>query len=67
MLAERMRLTIALAKIEFGNVPVFVNVSVGVASLACCSENPGVESLVAKADQRLYAAKRTGRNRTVWR
>ncbi|HEX9294496.1 MAG TPA: GGDEF domain-containing protein [Polyangiaceae bacterium] len=67
MLAERMRLTIALAKIECNRAPVFVTVSIGVASLACCGENPGIETLVAKADRRLYAAKSTGRNRTVWK
>ncbi len=67
MLAERMRLTIAMSKIEFNRNPVFVTVSIGVASLACCGESATVDALVANADRRLYAAKTSGRNRSVWR
>jgi diguanylate cyclase (GGDEF)-like protein len=65
LFAERVRITVETAKIEFNRLLVPVNVSLGVASLACCGEGAIAESLVGKADERLYVAKGTGRNRTV--
>jgi diguanylate cyclase (GGDEF)-like protein len=65
LFAERIRTTIANARIDFNRTNVPVTVSLGVASLACCGEAQGNEVLVAKADERLYAAKRGGRNRSV--
>jgi len=64
LFAERIRGMIEAARIEFDHVRVPVTVSVGVASLACCIE-PSADSLIAKTDERLYAAKRSGRNRSV--
>jgi two-component system, cell cycle response regulator len=65
LFAERVRITVETGKIEFNRLLVPVTVSIGVASLACCGESGTAEALVGKADERLYAAKRTGRNRTV--
>jgi diguanylate cyclase (GGDEF)-like protein len=65
LFAERIRITVANAKIEFNRTNVPITVSVGVASLDCCGDAQGNEALVAKADERLYAAKRAGRNRSV--
>jgi two-component system cell cycle response regulator len=64
MFGERVRVIIESARIEFNSQPISVTVSVGAASLACCTD-PSPDGLVAKADERLYAAKRGGRNRTV--
>jgi diguanylate cyclase (GGDEF)-like protein len=63
--AERIRNIIAGARIELNGTLVPVTVSLGVASLTCCEDAPGKEALVAKADERLYRAKRSGRNRSV--
>jgi diguanylate cyclase (GGDEF)-like protein len=65
LFAERVRITVETAKIEFNGLLVPVSVSLGVASLACCGEGATSEMLVGKADERLYVAKGTGRNRTV--
>jgi diguanylate cyclase (GGDEF)-like protein len=67
MFAERIRTTVLGARIEFNRTNVPVTISLGVASLECCGDAAGHEALVAKADERLYAAKRGGRNRTVGR
>jgi len=65
LFAERIRTTVSSARIDFNRTNVPITVSLGVASLACCGEAQGNEVLVAKADERLYAAKRGGRNRSV--
>ena len=64
LFAERIRVMIETAPIRFDQARVPVTVSVGVASLACCGE-PSADGLIAKTDERLYAAKRSGRNRSV--
>jgi diguanylate cyclase (GGDEF)-like protein len=65
LFGERVRITVETAKIEFNRVLVPVTISIGVASLTCCGEDATAESLIGKADERLYVAKGTGRNRTV--
>lgn len=65
LFAERIRITVETAKIEFSGLLVPVTVSLGVASLACCGDAATAEALIGKADERLYVAKGTGRNRTV--
>jgi diguanylate cyclase (GGDEF)-like protein len=65
LFAERVRITMETAKIEFNGLLVPVSVSLGVASLACCGETATSEDLIGKADERLYVAKGNGRNRTV--
>jgi diguanylate cyclase (GGDEF)-like protein len=67
MFAERIRTTVLAARIEFNRTNVPVTISLGVASLDCCADAEGDEALVAKADERLYAAKEAGRNRAVGR
>ena len=65
LFAERVRITMETAKIEFNGLLVPISVSLGVASLACCGEAAKSEDMIGKADERLYAAKGNGRNRTV--
>jgi diguanylate cyclase (GGDEF)-like protein len=64
LFAERVRGIIETARIEFNQSRIPVTISVGVASLACVTD-PTADGLVAKADERLYTAKRGGRNRSV--
>ncbi|WP_242346262.1 diguanylate cyclase [Anaeromyxobacter terrae] len=60
--AERIRARISAAPVEAGAERVAVTVSAGVAALA-----PGEDgaTLLARADERLYAAKRAGRDRVA--
>jgi len=65
LFGERVRTTVEAALIEWNRLPVRVTVSIGAAALSCCGETAGADGLVAKADERLYEAKRAGRNRTI--
>jgi len=63
-LAERLRATVEEHRFVFGDAPIPVTISIGV------SYAPGLGiantvDFVARADEALYAAKRTGRNRVV--
>jgi diguanylate cyclase (GGDEF)-like protein len=62
--AESVRSAIACLKLPHGASPVapFLTVSVGVAT-ATIEQHSSPEELVAAADQALYIAKRSGRNR----
>ncbi len=64
-LAERLRKTIDGAPVVFEAKNIEVSASMGVSSMTCCGDRKDVRSLLAIADQRLYAAKRGGRNRVV--
>jgi two-component system cell cycle response regulator len=64
LFAERVRTVVEAARIDFNGTRVPVTISVGVASVACVGD-PSPEGLIAKTDERLYAAKRGGRNRSV--
>ncbi len=61
----RVRTTLGAAQIDFDKRRIPLSVSVGVASLARCAESASADDLVGRADERLYAAKRSGRNRSV--
>ena len=65
-LAERVRLSVDKAKIEYERNPIPVTISIGIASLACCPKGGSVDEILTIADRRLYAAKAAGRNRCVW-
>jgi diguanylate cyclase (GGDEF)-like protein len=63
---ERLRQTISALCVTSGAYQISVTVSVGCAALAECGE-PVAEQLIATADRRLYAAKRSGRNCVIAR
>lgn len=62
--AERLRSAVEHAVIHHGNQHIPITLSIGCASVAGCKE-PSPELLIEAADQRLYRAKREGRNRVV--
>ena len=59
---ERLRRAIEMLRIPWQGGPLQPTVSIGVASLEQCPPNPSAEALLELADQRLYEAKRNGRN-----
>ena len=61
--AERLRNAVEALEIEADERTVRVTVSIGVAILA--GEDDAFAALLRRADEALYEAKRTGRNRTV--
>jgi diguanylate cyclase (GGDEF)-like protein len=62
IVAERIRVAVASTSILAENEEVKATVSIGVAAGAELSASCTHESLVALADERLYAAKTAGRN-----
>jgi diguanylate cyclase (GGDEF)-like protein len=62
-LAERLRAEVAAEPLRLGGRPVAVTISAGLARLR--PDDAGAEALLARADARLYEAKRAGRDRVV--
>ncbi len=60
--AERLRLQVAAQNLRIQDTPLHLTVSIGVAGNR--SHN-SVEAMLHQADERLYAAKAAGRNRTI--
>jgi diguanylate cyclase (GGDEF)-like protein len=60
---ERIRQGVEALRVEWEGKTISVKVSIGVTSLE--KEEDTAETLVARADQSLYAAKETGRNRVI--
>ncbi len=62
--AERLRRSLEAERIQFGGKEIQVTISIGIATLF--NENfATIEDFIHKADEFLYQAKRSGRNRTI--
>ena len=62
LLAERIRTSIAAARVRHGDITIPITVSVGLALFDASDRD--VQDVIERADQGLYVAKKTGRNRT---
>lgn len=65
-IAERLRKAIEGERIVYRNTPIQITISIGIATLDR-GDFETIEDLIRRADENLYEAKQTGRNRTVAR
>ena len=63
VVAERIRQSLAAVPIQAGPVALYQTLSIGIATAP--EDGLDLEHLMARADQALYAAKRSGRNRVM--
>ena len=64
VMAERIREAVEKARFSFNGRSLSVTISIGVTTLSA-DGNEDVDALVSRADDALYAAKKSGRNRVV--
>jgi diguanylate cyclase (GGDEF)-like protein len=64
-LAERLRIVAERNQVTAEGASIARTISAGVATLDCCGADATVERLLGLADERLYKAKESGRNRVV--
>ncbi len=63
--AERLRKSIETTPIEISRAPGKISITISIGIAAWEGENDTAEALLHRADQALYSAKRSGRNRVV--
>ncbi|HEY2514402.1 MAG TPA: diguanylate cyclase, partial [Polyangiaceae bacterium] len=64
-LAERLRVVAGREPVVVEGVSVVRKISAGIATLECCGADPSAQKILGIADERLYRAKATGRDRVV--
>lgn len=66
--AQRLRQSVEAYRFSFDDAIIPITISIGVASASRMGDRDRLtaEQLIEQADQRLYIAKQTGRNRVVW-
>jgi diguanylate cyclase (GGDEF)-like protein len=65
LFAERVRRAIEKLRVLFAEETITQTISVGVSLIEECGDMGSMEALLLLADERLYRAKQTGRNRVV--
>ncbi|HEY2033965.1 MAG TPA: PleD family two-component system response regulator [Rhizomicrobium sp.] len=64
-IAERLRKSVETNSIEISRVPNVLNITISIGIAVSQGEGDNAEKLLHRADQALYRAKRSGRNRVV--
>ncbi|MDD2923031.1 MAG: GGDEF domain-containing protein, partial [Anaerolineales bacterium] len=66
-LAERIRAAVAETRISTPKGYASVTLSIGIAQIRRNEKNETIEAIIRRADEAMYIAKQTGRNRTeIW-
>ena len=63
--AERIRANVAVLHVGTDNIPFTITLSIGIAELQHEPLDENVDRIIQRADEALYQAKESGRNRTV--
>ncbi|MDP1715365.1 MAG: PAS domain S-box protein [Anaerolineales bacterium] len=63
--ADRIRAQVAALRIGTDNIPFTITLSIGIAEMRHEPLDENVERIIQRADEALYQAKESGRNRTV--
>jgi two-component system cell cycle response regulator len=64
-IAERLRHSIETTPVKISRNPGYLNITISIGIARCEGEGDTAEQLLHRADQALYRAKRTGRNKVV--
>lgn len=64
-IAERLRQTVEATPVHISRDPGTLNITISIGIAGSIGQNDSAEALLHRADQALYSAKRTGRNRVV--
>ncbi|GAB4217811.1 MAG: hypothetical protein Fur007_21100 [Rhodoferax sp.] len=64
-MAERLRAAVAASAASFDDLNIAITISVG-GSAWTAETTPSTQALLAQADDAMYRAKQTGRNRVAW-
>lgn len=64
-IAERIRESMAAARVEADQILLSVTLSIGISDMLRDSDDESIERVIQRADKALYAAKTEGRNRTI--
>jgi two-component system cell cycle response regulator len=64
-IAERLRQSIETTPVKISRAPGQLNITISIGIARCEGESDTAEQLLHRADQALYRAKRTGRNKVV--
>jgi diguanylate cyclase (GGDEF)-like protein len=65
LIAERIRISIAAIPVEIDKEPFVITLSIGIAETRYEPMDENVERIIQCADEAMYKAKQSGRNRTV--
>jgi two-component system cell cycle response regulator len=64
-IAERLRQSIETTPVQISRAPGQINITISIGIARCEGGDDSAEKLLHRADQALYRAKRSGRNKVV--
>ena len=65
IIAERLRREVENFKFKVKDIDIKITVSIGISEIDVIEDNSDISSIIIKADEALYKAKRSGRNKVM--